>query len=229
MRHDVVLAITRGGLVPAGMLAYLLGWRDILVAAVAVYDDHGRPGDAVSSSSRPTSCLRGKRVLIVDEVWDTGTTIAAVVERVRVAGGQPVTGGLLTSRRARRSDPSPTITSCRPTPGSSTRSSTVASTSAAARARLALARRALQLAGPIGELVLGPRVVVGSSGSCGGRSASGTCVRLTRTRYQSDERPRMPSTSTSGSSSAAAASGGATFQRSRPASASSFSSPARSR
>jgi hypoxanthine phosphoribosyltransferase len=33
-RFDVMLAITRGGLVPAGMLAYRLGIRNILVAAV---------------------------------------------------------------------------------------------------------------------------------------------------------------------------------------------------
>ena len=39
-----MLAITRGGLVPAGMLAYRLGIRNILVAAVEFYDDEGRPG-----------------------------------------------------------------------------------------------------------------------------------------------------------------------------------------
>ena len=33
--HDLVLAITRGGLVPAGMLAYRLNLREILVAGVA--------------------------------------------------------------------------------------------------------------------------------------------------------------------------------------------------
>ena len=55
---DVMLAITRGGLVPAGMLAYRLRIRNILVAAVEFYDDHGLPGRIPrSSSSRPTrSC-----------------------------------------------------------------------------------------------------------------------------------------------------------------------------
>ena len=38
--------------------------------------------------------MRGKRVLIVDEVWDSGTTIQAVTERVRQAGGDPVTAVL---------------------------------------------------------------------------------------------------------------------------------------
>ncbi len=93
--HDVLLAITRGGLVPAGMLAYLLGHRDILVAAVAFYDDHGQPGDQPAFLQFPADpLLRGKRVLIVDEVWDTGTTIESVVERVRLAGGSPTTAVL---------------------------------------------------------------------------------------------------------------------------------------
>lgn len=93
--HDVLLAITRGGLVPAGMLAYLLGQRDILVAAVAFYDDHGQPGDQPAFLQFPSDpLLHGKRVLIVDEVWDTGITIEAVVERVRLAGGRPTTAVL---------------------------------------------------------------------------------------------------------------------------------------
>ena len=92
---DVMLAITRGALVPAGMLAYLLGMRDILVAAVAYYDDHGRPRDQPVFLQFPADPqLLDKRVLIVDEVWDTGTTIEAVVERVRMGGGQPTTAVL---------------------------------------------------------------------------------------------------------------------------------------
>lgn len=93
--YDVMLAITRGGLVPAGMLAYLLGIRDILVAAVAFYDDTGEPGDQPAFLQFPADpLLHGKRVLIVDEVWDTGTTIEAVVERVRLGGGIPTTAVL---------------------------------------------------------------------------------------------------------------------------------------
>jgi uncharacterized protein len=93
--HDVLLAITRGGLVPAGMLAYLLGHRDIMVAAVAFYDDQGQPGEHPAFLQFPSDpLLHGRKVLIVDEVWDTGTTIEAVVERVRLAGGEPTTAVL---------------------------------------------------------------------------------------------------------------------------------------
>ena len=89
---DVLLAITRGGLVPAGMLAYRLRIRNILVAAVEFYDDHGSPGPHPTFLQFPADpLLRGQRVLIVDEVWDSGTTIHAVTERVRQAGGIPTT------------------------------------------------------------------------------------------------------------------------------------------
>jgi len=90
--YDVLLAITRGGLVPAGMLAYRLGIRNILVAAVEYYDSEGHPGPKPTFLQFPADPqLRRQRVLIVDEVWDSGTTIHAVTERVRQAGGHPTT------------------------------------------------------------------------------------------------------------------------------------------
>ena len=89
---DVMLAITRGGMVPAGMLAYRLRLRDILVAAVEYYDDTGQHGPTPTFFQFPADpLLRGQRVLIVDEVWDSGTTIVAVADRVRQAGGDPTT------------------------------------------------------------------------------------------------------------------------------------------
>jgi hypoxanthine phosphoribosyltransferase len=93
--YDVMLAITRGGMVPAGMLAYRLGIRNILVAAVEYYGEDGRPAERATFLQFPADpLLRGQRVLVVDEVWDSGTTIHAVTERVRQAGGVPTTAVL---------------------------------------------------------------------------------------------------------------------------------------
>jgi uncharacterized protein len=93
--YDVLLVITRGALVPAGMLAYLLGIRNILVAAVAFYDDAGQPAERPTFLQFPgDTLLRGRRVLIIDEVWDTGTTIQAVIDRVLQARGVPTTAVL---------------------------------------------------------------------------------------------------------------------------------------
>jgi hypoxanthine phosphoribosyltransferase len=92
---DVVLAISRGGLVPAGMLGYRLGWRDMLLAAVVAYDDEqGFRGRADFLQFPSDDQLRGRRVLVIDEVWDSGTTIAAVTQRIREAGGEPITAVL---------------------------------------------------------------------------------------------------------------------------------------
>jgi len=94
-QFDLMLAITRGGLVPAGMLAYRLGIRNILVAAVEFYDDQGQPGPHPTFLQFPADpLLRGQRILVVDEVWDSGTTIDAVSQRVRQAGGIPLTAVL---------------------------------------------------------------------------------------------------------------------------------------
>ena len=77
------------------MLAYRLGIRNILVAAVAFYDDEGQPGPHPTFLQFPADpLLRGQRVLIVDEVWDSGTTIHAVTQRVAQAGGIPTTAVL---------------------------------------------------------------------------------------------------------------------------------------
>jgi hypothetical protein len=94
-RFDLLPAITRGGLVPAGMLAYRLRIRNIVVAAVEFYDDHGRPGPHPTFLQFPADpLLRGQRILVVDEVWDSGTTIHAVTERILQAGGIPTTAVL---------------------------------------------------------------------------------------------------------------------------------------
>ena len=118
-----MLCITRGGLVPAGMLAYRLRIRNILVAAVAFYDDEGVPGPNPTFLQFPADpLLRGQRVLIVDEVWESGTTIHAVTERVVQAGGIPTTVVLHYKPGSRESRASRTSTAPRPTTGSSTRS-----------------------------------------------------------------------------------------------------------
>src|SRR3954451_9940331 len=86
--YDLMLAVTRGGLIPAGLLAYRLGLRNILVAAVEVYDDAGqRAAHPTFPQSPAAPLLRGQRVLVVDEVWDSGTTVDAVTRRIHDAGG----------------------------------------------------------------------------------------------------------------------------------------------
>jgi hypoxanthine phosphoribosyltransferase len=93
--HDVVLAITRGGLVPAGMLAYRLDLREILVAGAVFYlPDGGTHPRPVIGHFPDADLLAGRRVLVIDEVWESGETMTEVLARVRAAGGRPVSAVL---------------------------------------------------------------------------------------------------------------------------------------
>lgn len=92
---DAMLAVTRGGMVPAGMIAYHLGIRNILVAAVQFYSGVGRHAEKPTFLQFPADpFVSGKSLLIVDDIWDSGKTISAVKGRVLAAGGLPSTAVL---------------------------------------------------------------------------------------------------------------------------------------
>jgi uncharacterized protein len=87
---DVVLAITRGGIVPAGMIAEQLAVQQILVASVDFYEDDELELDWPVFMQFPSdSLLRGRSILIVDDVWYRGIEVLSVTERVEQAGGRP--------------------------------------------------------------------------------------------------------------------------------------------
>ena len=92
---DVMLVITRGGMVPACIISERLNLRNIMVAAVMFYTDQERTLDKPIFLQFPADpIINGRRVLIVDDVWDSGRTIMAVRERVLDAGGRAATAVL---------------------------------------------------------------------------------------------------------------------------------------
>jgi len=85
-RPDAILAISRGGLVPGAMLAYRLDIRDLLIAVAEHYDAAGRRPEPTITRMPSDESLKGRSILIVDEVWESGRTLALVAERARAAG-----------------------------------------------------------------------------------------------------------------------------------------------
>ena len=76
--YDVILCITRGGLIPAGMLAYQLGIKDIISVKITTYDDNDlMVGSVVDKmSKRDIKKLKNaKKVLVVDDIVDSGSTL----------------------------------------------------------------------------------------------------------------------------------------------------------
>jgi hypoxanthine phosphoribosyltransferase len=91
--YDLILVITRGGMVPACLISERLDLRNIVAAAVMFYTEGtSNPdemlGDPVFLEFPADPLLTGKRVLIVDDVWETGKTAMVVRRRVREAGGR---------------------------------------------------------------------------------------------------------------------------------------------
>lgn len=91
-----MVIVTRGGIVPGGLLAEAMDITHVLTAAVDF------PAQTESEKSKlmvwpqfiqfpAEDKLRGRPTLIVDDVWGSGRTITAVKNRVSAAGGFPET------------------------------------------------------------------------------------------------------------------------------------------
>lgn len=92
-RFDAMVMITRGGIVPGGMLAEALGIRSVLTAAVDFpsSDDSGLMVWPSFLQFPDEALLRGKYTLIIDDVWGSGRTSTAVKGRCEAAGAIPYT------------------------------------------------------------------------------------------------------------------------------------------
>jgi xanthine phosphoribosyltransferase len=80
-----IVCITRGGLVPAAIVARELGVRYIETVCVASYDHHDRQGSLsvikeISPDIRKTTGPKGKGVLVIDDLTDTGKTAKVIRE-----------------------------------------------------------------------------------------------------------------------------------------------------
>lgn len=89
---DAMIMITRGGIVPGGIIAEAMNMRVVLTASVDF------PSDVVAARLMAwpeflqfpeERLLRNQRILVVDDVWGSGRTITAVKGRVVAAGGLP--------------------------------------------------------------------------------------------------------------------------------------------
>jgi hypothetical protein len=93
---EAMVMITRGGIIPGGMLAEAMGITHILTAAVDFPAQFESETDKLLFWPQfiqfpEDEMLVGRRVLVVDDVWGSGRTITAVKNRVSAGGGVPYT------------------------------------------------------------------------------------------------------------------------------------------
>lgn len=95
--YDALMLITRGGLIPGGMIAEALRMKEVLTASVLFPRDAGVRAEMswprfLQFPADPV--LQGKKILIVDNMWDRGRTIVTVKSRAASAGAYPETAVL---------------------------------------------------------------------------------------------------------------------------------------
>lgn len=87
---EIIIAVARGGLLPAGHLAYALGLKLADAVNVEFYTDvhETLPEPVLLAPMLDHESIRGKRLLVVDDVADSGRTLALVVQLLRDQGAQ---------------------------------------------------------------------------------------------------------------------------------------------
>ncbi|MCE1253832.1 MAG: phosphoribosyltransferase [Anaerolineae bacterium] len=101
IEFDVMVVVTRGGIIPGGMLAEALNLTTILTAAVdfpAEMNNEDQHKQQTRWLAWPKfiqfpedTLLENKNTLVVDDVWGSGRTITAVKNRISAAGSKVYT------------------------------------------------------------------------------------------------------------------------------------------
>lgn len=87
---DLIIAVARGGLIPAGAISYAIGVKAMGSMNVEFYTGIGETlaEPVVLPPLMDASELPGKKVLVVDDVADSGKTLKMVMELLRHEGLQ---------------------------------------------------------------------------------------------------------------------------------------------
>jgi hypothetical protein len=96
VEFEAMVMITRGGVIPGGLLAEAMGISHILTAAVDFPAQMEMERAKLMAWPQfiqfpDEKALRGRRTLVVDDVWGSGRTITSVKIRIAAAGGLPST------------------------------------------------------------------------------------------------------------------------------------------
>lgn len=93
--YDALVMITRGGLIPGGILCEAMGIQSVHTAAVHI--EHS----GLENMAWPTflqfpndSLVAGKRLLVVGDIWARGRNLVVVKSRLEAAGAQVETAVL---------------------------------------------------------------------------------------------------------------------------------------
>lgn len=104
LRHDnpLVLCVMSGALIPAGILLTHLDFPLEVDYVHATRYRGATAGGEVKWLARPRTPLRDRTVLVVDDILDEGTTLAAILDDCRKQGARQVMSAVLVEKRHQR-------------------------------------------------------------------------------------------------------------------------------
>ena len=80
-KPDYLVGITVGGLIPLGLLAEALDIRNILTVSASSYE--GKEQRELEVKYLPTIDIAGKKILLIDEVAETGQTLQHIASLLK--------------------------------------------------------------------------------------------------------------------------------------------------
>jgi hypoxanthine phosphoribosyltransferase len=92
---DVIVGIARGGWIPARILSDVLYANTLQNIRIEYYTDVAAKGKEPKITQPLTGSMKGKNILLVDEVADTGDTLQHAIEHVNALGAKKVCSAVL--------------------------------------------------------------------------------------------------------------------------------------
>lgn len=89
-RPDILVAVARGGLIPGGGLSYALGVKLTDAINVEFYTDveETLPDPVLLAPHLDLDSIKGRQILVVDDVADSGRTLALVLALIQQHGAE---------------------------------------------------------------------------------------------------------------------------------------------
>lgn len=87
---DMIVDIARGGKVPGRMLSDLLGINEMQTIGYVSYGEDLAPGELLLTQNVEPGSVKGKKVLLVDEIVDKAKTVIAAAKELMGQGALSV-------------------------------------------------------------------------------------------------------------------------------------------
>jgi hypoxanthine phosphoribosyltransferase len=87
---DIIVAVARGGLVPARILTDLLGATELAFIQIEFYTDINQTEEKPIMKQILTTQVMGKKTLLVDDIADTGETLKLAKNHLEQRGAEEI-------------------------------------------------------------------------------------------------------------------------------------------